>query len=1548
MRGSLNIEALRRLQVEPQGSLAPPSGRPLTRRSFLRLSGTTALAPSVIEGVLATAVSAAPFRFAYDGRAARFFFGNQVAWQVDPSQFAGTARLQVRHAPDRIELWLRDARLPGSAVPAGLHCLCLRRPWGWWIGLELDFARFAAEGRLIPWLRGDAALEAAIPGGFELLRNRTRGIRLQLEAPSRARFAPPWRLDLEGTGCAAAATREWQIRADHSSLGLPDPTDASLFATGSRLRSRFVVHRGHRDWDLSLPTRDLRGARLALSESPFDHLEIEAEESPRGNRVAFVARHRDPLRVVGTLHPGAAYRTPAGETLRLPLRDLRLAAAFDGSRTDSAFLASLGNEPVCLDANGCRLRLADDPERAPLEVLQRDGAPAGFRCAPLLLASLVPLEGVLTLPVASPHPNRVALLADPAEQNLDDPSSTGSCVCDRQGALDVHLPNCSVLVIRPEDLMVLRFEFRNLRLRKPCFGRPHLEAFAGDQRVIVHFPPQHLAERAFYEAATDSPPDSEKPLPPPVESRTSRPSRLAFDPKLALAGTKKPGKIPFTLQALLAWDQWQPMLVPDKPQDGIVPPACDRTDIEFPWRLHLSPDASSRWRHSATPIAHGGRYELWHTRLFSPTAGDTLPSLRAVWSPDYDPNHDDVTAKECPFRMSLNNRDRHQLVQVTYQQHLEPVYARLFLLSALGAWSDIEGNWPCKPGITKASLERWLHVATMGRDQNVIIERRGFLFPLGHRATLVKQTERKIVIVPIDVDGVKRPLPIAYLRQHKYIQIKEPCRDYSNWSMAWRNVCFLDKRSPYLNDPLSDRGGGVPFKTGTAPAVHPGDPPGCPAHWGEMCFWPTVGNEPYKFKVRTLDYAGNQEDREIPLIFVENSQQPPPPTAPITCDGGSVSELTCPQPNCAAGTSAIDCMVVDAAADYNTNTDRRTIPHKGAALALALSYRKGDTEVEAQYVQLTACLKKDWSAEPDKDCYRDPDEFKHLTTCDAPFWPRIQQVQARVPAIDHLLGNGGIAWLAPRPAETDPVREVFAELVKDGGKIAASFDQSSDRSGGVLAPTPNITQLSRRFGPGTYTLDGSSSPQPPGGADPPPQLSPAAFFGDSATILGKISLGEIVKTLDPSGTVPALLSTLTPYADGPDFLEQTLNWSTSQLQNQDFGLLYFLANQQGNAATFSIDASFRVWLDTQVPPAFDIIGKLTTFSIRLGLASAGVLIEIPGLSYHASNDRKPEFQIQIGDVTFLGALAFIQKLAEYLGSLLAEKTGLELELQTSGILVRFPSLSFPTINVGAMSLSGLAISSWAKLPFTAAPVEFGLNFSRPEAPCVLTVGIFGGRAYVTLILDTAHGGIRDLAAAFEFGAIKELSFGPAHGQVYVLAGIYYGLRATEGGRTVEFRAYIRAGGNVDVLGLITAYIDLYIGLLAQDNGSESYLLGEAELTIGFKIGIFEHHVTLRRSERLAGSKTGAGSRTSGLLLGPALPEAVGVYASLDPASWELDAPAGSPGTPAGTPAPQPPACPPPETIRVKAMILDQEWSDYWQAFDGTATTCRQGPCEAWP
>ncbi len=93
--------------------------------------------------------------------------------------------------------------------------------------------------------------------------------------------------------------------------------------------------------------------------------------------------------------------------------------------------------------------------------------------------------------------------------------------------------NPKLTAVRPDDQLLLTFEFANMTLHKASESDPEAYALPGvNSFLIVHFQPQNIAEQAFFERDKnlDKPngPNSTAPSPPPVLSRMAFPSRLVF------------------------------------------------------------------------------------------------------------------------------------------------------------------------------------------------------------------------------------------------------------------------------------------------------------------------------------------------------------------------------------------------------------------------------------------------------------------------------------------------------------------------------------------------------------------------------------------------------------------------------------------------------------------------------------------------------------------------------------------------------------------------------------------------------------------------------------------------------------------------------------------------------------------------------------------------------------------------------------------------------------------------------------------------------------
>ena len=657
----------------------------------------------------------------------------------------------------------------------------------------------------------------------------------------------------------------------------------------------------------------------------------------------------------------------------------------------------------------------------------------------------------------------------------------------------------SATVIRPEDHLILELEFRGVDFTPPSGATPGEVRGAPGARLIAHFQPQHIAEQAFYQSSEDlsqpGEPGIETPAPPgAVQSRLAASSRLVFD-------VPPSEKFPYTLDGVLDAIKRLPLSVnavsaynPDRtgclpldlllkllnvpPAPHVAPPTDTETAIEVPYRLILSPDNFSRWSHSSAPITHAGWTELWHTRLEGGPSEDADPRVRAIWSPDFNPDHvldafdaSSPTAAD-PFRSSLDARDRNDIVHLTADHYIpnfipSPIATERFELSTLGATLEVQGDWdpPTLPRGDKISLTQWRHEAFIGRDQFVRIVRVGYLVPFGHRATLVKVTERKFYN---DADGAN-PGFVAYLFQRYFLVVKEFERSYGHRAMPFRTIRLRTKQTPNLAPPDDHR-------------LIPGTP-GAQAFWPHVVRPPDPNDRPFMFDVVATDWEGRSVAFATPLAFVDESTNVKMPAA-----------------------------VVDG---YNGGPDTLRRPGLGGQpVAFAPSKDSGDTSFD------TAALTLEAEAE---------------TGGGPAFRPSIGEAEVVVPAVQQVTGRAGtstIEWeqtyLAGAGDAIGNAADLFA-TVKNG---ELDFG-STERSGGLVAPNLSISGLSRSLGP----IGGPAGDMVVGKFDPRNVFGKEIKLLGCITlsdILDLVGLDDAAKT---AGRVPKLLT-----ESFPDRIETTYAW----------------------------------------------------------------------------------------------------------------------------------------------------------------------------------------------------------------------------------------------------------------------------------------------------------------------------------------------------------------------------------------------------------------------
>ena len=1053
-------------------------------------------------------------------------------------------------------------------------------------------------------------------------------------------------------------------------------------------------------------------------------------------------------------------------------------------------------------------------------------------------------------------------------------------------------------IIRPDDLLNLRFEFVNLSVQPGAEARLVRIDQGAAAYIRVVFPPQHIAEQAF---------DRNQPIlpEPPIRSRAAGESRLVF--------VLPPGvnEIPYRVPSLLSWEQWHPSVVPVAlppeyaktarsaqvalqavsqgalhsqlggyslrlpqiiPPGGkepspaqvlsaaqlnaqaftaqafdrtrsvfagqkpvIAEPGANQTAIEAPSRLILSPHQGSAWAHASSPVSRKSsetgatagatitRTELWHTRLGvreAPGQGgaagvdehnDFLRTVRAVWSPDYLK----TAAGSCGEgnrKESLTAGERNQIVHLSADYSLpfvKPVRANHLMLSAFGAWLDLRGDWEPE---TPYGLESWSHRATMGRDQFVRVVCKGYLFPFGHRASLITITERTVE---------DQPVHGAYLRFRQFVVVREPEMQYAKEPAGTGREAVEGRSIPFQT---------VRLKTLVTPPLNP-----LP---DQADGWLQVDQRDFLFQIEAEDWDGRRCEFTAPLNFMRNT---------LAEYSGGFGGL-------------VQKGAVKARAElYNAKPEfrsRRERPLAGQKVAYAPSTEPGDTSFETDLLVLGGGFRKEAK------------EGELL------FYPLMQSATVRLAAASRLTGsNTGVAFSLFAPFLTNGFGagnsegEVFAKIPE-----APALNFPAARAGGVATPNLAVRGLSRRFGivggspdntAGTWEQDllalaqGNLALATIKKSGQPDATFFSRFFTD-AKLLGAVALADIVSPDFAGGSNVPRFQSVPVYGDDGSLraIKTRFEWHPAV---RDSGV--FIASK-GNAG-----ASFRITTETVMPldgsPATSVTsGELNNFTLDLlgGVDEKLRFLKLKfgSLGFTARDRQKPDFSASGLDIEFWGALQFLRSLESVAGG-----DGFSdppsLDITAEGVRLGY-TLRLPSVTTGAFSLENIAFSAGLLLPFTGAPLDLRLAFCERDNPFTLTYLVFAGGGYFGIELGTD--GLHAVEAALEFGANLSLNLGVASGKAYFMVGIYFRVTQQNGSSVPHLEGYVRSGAALEVLGLIAVSVQFRFALDYEPaSGSAT---GSGTVTVEVDVAFFSKSVDITLSKSFAGDKP----RTTTELLEP--------------------------------------------------------------------------------
>jgi hypothetical protein len=1033
-------------------------------------------------------------------------------------------------------------------------------------------------------------------------------------------------------------------------------------------------------------------------------------------------------------------------------------------------------------------------------------------------------------------------------------------------------------ILRPDDLVNLSIDAHNLKLDTSDPKKPALviDDKSSPAFLIVTFPPQSIAERAYFEVGnitsqpTFNQPPPGAPPPPPLENTDDKldpdgqtPARMAGPSRLAFQLPKNITTIPYQLQSLLDWSKLN-LVISSVAKGTVAPPpitapAPDVTALEIPYRLILSPGSGAKWVNALAPVSHSGKRELWHTRLaevvkitkdkkttevLQEAGPKTTMPLRAIWSPDFQDHKalPDHTLDLTPFRGALSPRDRAQIVILTSGTEgyftlqtggeqgpwkPKPVGASRLFLSALGGWLTSRGTWSPVPLYNVSLIFRPPEPRPVPQPPPRPTAR------VKRAALRSPATEARALFETVALDLTEWDHIATEGRDH-YVKVV-----YEGYLYPFGHAATLVKVTERKFVPAED-----------VPNGGPGSPPSVTAMLRQHMY--IVVREPEKSYDTKAYSFGGRENPFFNLVRID-TKVTPDIDAPSASNSASPSQdsfwvtigtvnfqFHCTgQDLSGAHIDFLAPMIFVSVSENNVAAVKANYTKGGFG---PISSAKGKNVTYADPNAGDTVLKT-------SGLFFDTQIIGGFPFATAPFIPTLSQAQVTVPSIEELLGVTtpvDIQFYQPYlQTGLDTNAGVFVNVLGLSGGGLPEISFSANKAGGFATPGFTITALSARKG----MVAGSADDAAHG------LIQPSLFFGGLSVqpkLFGTIPLGDLIP-VDPAThraaslkNAPEIRSKYVPNKKQPTQVVTTVKWSPD-LTDYSIDPIEIKFNSDGNNSTLSLEGTLVRPLNGASPQS-KIQGSLDHFLITL-LGVVG--IEIDTIKFSSVNGSKTMVTVNLAKqnaIRFLGPLHFIQTLAEILPPGLFGNSGPSIDLTATELKVSY-TLSLPSTSVGVFALEHISITAGVDLPYLDGKPGFEFAFAKRSSPFLLTVECLGGGGFVHLVL-TADG-IQMVEGALEFGGEFSFDVGVASGGVHVMAGIYFQLS----GSNSTLTGFVDIGGELSVLGIISISIDLNLSLSFIHTAKGDKVQGRATLTIAVHIIFFSLSVSVS-VERSFGSGSG--------------------------------------------------------------------------------------------
>ncbi|NUS59037.1 MAG: hypothetical protein HOV66_29905 [Streptomycetaceae bacterium] len=561
---------------------------------------------------------------------------------------------------------------------------------------------------------------------------------------------------------------------------------------------------------------------------------------------------------------------------------------------------------------------------------------------------------------------------------------------------------------------------------------------------------------------------------------------------------------------------------------------------------------------------------------------------------------------------------------------------------------------------------------------------------------------------------------------------------------------------------------------------------------GRGAFWVKVGGAPFQFHAVATDAEGRHVGFTLPLVFAWTTTLGDIPIAYSEPD-------------------AADLPTVD-------------LSGQTVALAQAPADAPGTTSMPVGSIRLEPAAA---SGHP------------------ATLLPAMTQASARVPAVERLTGRF-----------TESVVHLHDAYLAQGleGQATGAFlnlaealpvSLSPQQAGGLASPSSTVQAVTTQAGVlapqfldaagAAAGVDTEALKQIFGGTKLLGPIDLAALLGPvPATSVAELkSLGEdeIRRRLDglSAELLPVPIMRVADLADGSELRYVWKPQLTNTLPLLDL-----------KSASLVLEAT-----TVRSPDALTkstVRGELRKFAFDfLGI----VRVDFDRLTFSARPGAKPEVTAAGVGITFMNDLEFVNELRNALPKDVFG-SGASVDVTTAGVVAGY-GLTLPSLGLGMFNLSNVTLSAKLTIPFDDAPTRFRFAVSERHNPFNVSVSLFGGGGFFALEVSTR--GIELVEGSLEFGGNASLNLGVASGGVHVMAGIAFQLTGT----SVSLTGYLRCGGYLSVLGIVTISVEFYLALTYHKGDGVCEVVGQGSVTVSVRVAFFSKSVSLALERRFAGS-----------------------------------------------------------------------------------------------